>query len=120
MTEIKFDEDNTGLKRRLSISNSIRELNKFRITQITALATDSEGVYCYVKPINEGLNVEYRYGNEELYIVVSTIIPKYDDGPYLEWVRDSVLEFNEEELKDWQTITKQAMKILEDIIKEEN
>lgn len=90
--------------------------NKFRICSIHKVTGIDENDNLVISELGteKGLAVEYEY-EPNRFIVVSFIKIK-DDEAYLEWVRMDVLNFEKDDLLNWQYMCKEAIKYVNGVL----
>ena len=94
----------------------LNSLNKFRICSIHKVIGIDENDNLVISELGteKGLAVEYEY-EPNRFIVVSFIKIK-DDEAYLEWVRMDVLNFEKDDLLNWQYMCNEAIKYVNGVL----
>lgn len=95
----------------------INTINNFRIRTIDHVA----GVDNYTGALitnesgkDKGLVIEYEYAPMEYFIV--TFLKIEDRDVKLQYIRDTILDFEQDELLDWQMVCNEAMSYLRGIL----
>lgn len=94
----------------------INTINNFRISTIDHVAgvDDTRALITNESGKDKGLVIEYEYAPREYLIV--TFLKIEDKDVKLQYIRDTILDFEQDELLDWQMVCNEAMSYLRGIL----